>query len=189
MFWNREKWFFQKSGWWLELCYIEKSNRLIGLNDWLTLGLRKRRYQGWLKLTAYTTHFSPGGSNLWFSPHYPSTFFWNFKLLTLSFSPSYDNSWWFQSICKQFFHYPDCLVPWFPLLQSFRILCYLNHWFPWSYTWPFATINWNPSIILFAKAPSSTPTPIILWPYWALYSIDTTKITLSLIPSCAQVHY
>lgn len=59
------------------------------------------------------------------------------------------------------------LVLWFPLLQSFWVLCHLSNRFPWTHTWPFTLVNWNPSIVSFAKNP---PSPAItFWLY--LYAL------------------
>lgn len=61
------------------------------------------------------------------------------------------------------------LVLWFPLLQSFCVLCHLSNRFPWTHTWPFTLVNWNPSIVSFAKNP---PSPVItFWLYLALYAL------------------
>lgn len=61
------------------------------------------------------------------------------------------------------------LVLWFPLLQSFCVLCHLSNRFPWTHTWPFTLVNWNPSIVSFAKNP---PSPVItFWLFLALYAL------------------
>lgn len=61
------------------------------------------------------------------------------------------------------------LVLWFPLLQSFCILCHLSNRIPWTHTWPFTLVNRNPFIVSFAKTP---PSPAItFWLYLALYPL------------------